>query len=162
MSYNNNFWANATPMVEETWLEQGYVDRITNSHRLEGLDLQQVLDLAQQQITGSSSTIDNMSELQDVDNTTFGSGKFLAYDGSSWNAMNPFTYDIGIDKGNATLNFTLDTNATYKKQITFQTGGNVDWIISHDSDTENGALMFETSAGAKMKLESDGELYLYK
>ena len=74
--------------------------------------------------------------------------------------VNPFIYDIGIDKGNATLIASLTLMRPYKKQITFQTGGNVDWIISHDSDTENGALMFET-VQSKMKLESDGELYPY-
>tara|TARA_B100001250_G_C19756786_1_gene770503 strand:- start:983 stop:1483 length:501 start_codon:yes stop_codon:yes gene_type:complete len=162
LPFNNNYYHNATLMVEEDWAESGYNDRVANSHRLEGLDLTQVLDLAQETITGNAGTIDTIAELNDVNTGNFGTGRFLTYNGTTWDAQNPFTYDIGIDRGANTLNFTLDTDATYKKQITFQTGGSVDWIISHDSDTESGALLFETSSEAKMKLESDGELWLYQ
>jgi len=122
---NTNYSDNQSHMFSDDWGEIGYVGRVADSHRFQGLDLAEVLSM-----TDSAFA-------------------------------NPLTVDFGISKGSDNSTFYLDSSATYKKSLTFRTGGVVDWKITHESDEEGGALLFETSASAKMKLQSDGELYLY-
>ena len=72
--------------------------------------------------------------------------------------------NLGVQRTGTDADISIRSDGNNKQRILFMNGSDNIWGVYHEADAHSGSLIFEdlSGTGGKMRLQKDGQLYLYQ